>query len=377
MIGHKRIPGSEGGVEVVVEEIATRMVQQGHEVTVYNRKHKDFKNQKTYKGIKIINIPTINKKSLDAVIYSFLASVHALFGHYDVIHYHALGPSVMMCIPKLFRKKVVATVHGLDWQRSKWGEFGTKYLKYGEKTIAKKADVVIVLSKNVQNYFKETYNRETCYVPNGVTRPMIQNAQLIAKKYGLHQDDYILFLARIVPEKGLHYLLDAFRKVETNKKLVIAGGSSHTDSYFSEMMDKAKQDKRVITTGFVQGCEKEELLSNAFLYVLPSDIEGMPISLLEAMSYGIPCLTSDIEENLEVTQNEAMAFKKGNTEDLKNKLQKILRETKKTVNTAWQQKFNWNTCVEKTMQIYQKCCCQPIIKNSEDKKTTSVNRSVK
>lgn len=294
MIGHKRMPSREGGVEIVVEELSTRLVKKGHKVDVYNRKgknvqdkkiDKDKKNLKSYKGVKIITIPTINIKGIDALIYSFLASIRAIFGKYDVLHYHAEGSCAMLWIPHLFKKKIVVTIHGLDWQRSKWGGFATKYIKFGEKLAVKFADEIIVLSENVQKYFKDTYNRETKFIPNGVNKPIIRETKIIKEKYQLEKNRYILFLARIVPEKGLHYLIEAFKNIDTDKKLVIAGGASHTNDYLEKMKKMASEDKRIIMTGFVQGEELEELYSNCCLYCLPSDIEGMPLSLLEAMSY--------------------------------------------------------------------------------------------
>ncbi len=308
MIGHKRIPSREGGIEIVVEQLAVRMVQAGHRVDVYNRSghhvsgnEQDNKNKRNqYKGVRIITIPTFENKKLNAVVYSFLATIRALFGHYDVIHYHAEGPCSMLWIPHLLGIRTVATIHGLDWQRSKWGGFAEKFLLFGEKVAAKYADEVIVLSANMQKYFKDTYGRETILIPNGVIKPEKKSDIHIREKWGLTKDSYILFLARLVPEKGLHYLLDAYREIPTDKKLVIAGGSSHTDDYVEQIREKAMQDSRVLMTGFIQGELLEELYSNAYVYVLPSDVEGMPISLLEAMSYGNCCLISDIAENVEV-----------------------------------------------------------------------------
>ena len=293
MIGHKRIPSREGGVEVVVQELSTRLVKNGHRVDAYNRKgknvqdsnaDKDKKNLKEYKGVRIITIPTINKKGIDALIYSFFASMRALFGKYDVLHYHAEGSCAMLWIPHLFKKRIVVTIHGLDWQRSKWGGFATKYIKFGEKLAAKYADEIIVLSKGVQKYFKDTYNRDTNFIPNGVNKPEIREPKIIKEKYGLNKNDYILFLARIVPEKGLHYLIEAYKQINTDKKLVIAGGASHTNDYLEKIKKMASEDSRIIMTGFVQGEELKELYSNCYLYCLPSDIEGMPISLLEVMA---------------------------------------------------------------------------------------------
>ena len=363
MIGHKRVPSREGGVEVVVEELATRLVENGHQVDIYNRKGNNVADKKIktnkikeYKGARILTIPTINKKGIDALLYSFFASVRAAFGKYDVLHYHAEGSCGMLWIPHLFRKKIVVTIHGLDWQRSKWGGFATKYIKFGEKLAAKYADEIIVLSKGVQKYFKDTYNRETHFIPNGVNKPTVREPKIIKEKYGLEKEKYILFLARIVPEKGLQYLIEAYKQIDTNIKLVIAGGASHTNDFLEEIEKKASEDDRIIMTGFVQGEELNELFSNCLLYCLPSDVEGMPISLLEAMSYGRNCLVSDIEENVQVTGKYAETFEKGNIQDLKEKLEKCLKvkndyESKEISNYILN-KYNWNRVTKKTEKLY-------------------------
>lgn len=367
MIGQKRIPSREGGVEIVVSELSTRLVERGYEVDAYNRSGyhvsgKEFeehgKKGKFYNGTRLIVIPTFRNGKLNAIVYAFLATLRALFGRYDVIHYHAEGPCAMLFIPKLFGIRVVATIHGLDWQRAKWGNFASYVLKFGEKMAARYADEVIVLSENVQNYFKETYGRETKYICNGIARPEMKKADVIMQKYGLEKDGYILFLARLVPEKGLHYLIEAFRGIETGKKLVIAGGSSHSHEYMQRIETMASRDPRIIMTDFVQGRILEELYSNAYLFVLPSDVEGMAISLLEAMSYGNCCLVSDIEENLEVVGDKAAAFKKGNVADLKRQLGRLIenKELVEQYKSGAQDyicdKYNWEDVVERTCRLY-------------------------
>lgn len=320
MIGHKRIPGREGGVEVAVEELSLHMAAMGHDVTVYNRSKRGFAKASEYKGVHIITVPTIDSKNLDAVIYSFLATIHALFCHYDIIHYHSEGPCAFLWILKLFGKRVIVTVHGLDWQRCKWGKFASRFIHYGEKTAAKYADEIIVLSQNTNKYFLDQYGRKTHYIPNGVGEPNIRKAKIIKEKWGLDKDNFILYLARIVPEKGLHYLLDAFRTIDTNKRLVIAGESSHTNDYVEKIKNLAADDDRVLMTGFVKGEVLEELYSNCYVYVLPSDVEGMPLTLLEAMSYGCRCLVSDIPENAEIAANHARLFEHGNVSSLRETL---------------------------------------------------------
>ena len=264
----------------------------------------------------------------------------------------------MIWIPKLFRKRVVVTIHGLDWQRSKWGGFASKYIKFGEKMAAKFADEIIVLSEGVQKYFKDTYNRDTRFIPNGINKVENRDPKIIKEKYGLDKENYILFLARIVPEKGLDYLIDAYKKINTNMKLVIAGGASHTNDYYESIQEKIKDDNRIIMTGFVSGQELEELYSNCYIYVLPSDIEGMPISLLEAMSYGRNCLVSNIPENIDVTKDKAISFEKSNVDDLKEKLEKLINGNNLTYSQEIKDfilsKYYWDDIVDKTELLYKK-----------------------
>lgn len=366
MIGHKRIPSREGGVERVVEELAVRMAKKGHRVVAYNRAghhvagvQNDTGRQKEYKGVQIVTIPTFERKSLNAVVYVMLATVHAAFQHYDVIHFHAEGACAFIWLPKLLHIRVVATIHGLDWKRAKWGGFATRFLKFSEKMAAKYADELIVLSPETQRYFKDTYGRDTRYIPNGVDVPILQKPKIIQKKYGLSGQDYVLFLARIVPEKGLHYLIEAYQTAACSKKLVIAGGSSHTDEYMEHITAMCKENPNIIMTGFVQGRELEELFSNCCLYVLPSDIEGMPISLLEAMSYGAQCLVSDIEENIAVTGAFAETFQKADIEDLREKLEILtgqgysFRYTPKEIENYITKKYKWDEIVERTVLLYK------------------------
>ena len=368
MIGHKRIPSREGGVEIVVEELSTRMAKLGHDVICYNRsgRHALDKTQKVnklkeYKNVKIKTVLTIDKKGLAAVTSSFFGTLKILFSKVDIVHYHAEGPCYWIWIIKAFsKKKVIVTIHGLDWQRAKWGGFATKFIKKGEERAVKYADEIIVLSKNVQNYFLNNYNRKTNFIPNGVNKPEIIKPDMITKKYGIKKDDYILFLGRMVPEKGIHYLIEAYNQTKTSKKLVIAGGSSDTSSYYQELKDEAKNNKNIIFTGFVQGKELEELYSNAYIYCLPSDLEGMPLSLLEAMSYGNCCLTSDIDECAEVLENKGIIFRKSNVDDLSKQLQilcdnkDLVKKYKNEAQDYILKKYNWDDVVEKTLKLYDK-----------------------
>lgn len=366
MLGHKRIPSREGGVEVVVEQLSKRMAALGHNVTCYNRgghhvsgAEFEIEHRSMYEGVRLATVPTIDKRGIAAMSASVSAAVAAAFHKYDVVHIHAEGPAFMCWLPRLLGKKIIVTIHGLDHQRAKWGRLASTYIMMGEKNAVRFADEIIVLSKGVQDYFMDTYGRKTVLIPNGVNRPALRKAELIQEKFGLNKDDYILYLGRLVPEKGIQYLIEAFRNVETDKKLVIAGGSSDTDTFAQELRELAAGDERIIFTGFVQGQPLEELFSNAYLYCLPSDLEGMPLSLLEAMSYGSCCLTSDIPECADVMEDHGVTFRKGDVADLTEKLRHLCaapQEVQRYQESAADyicDRFNWDHVTEQTLALYR------------------------
>ncbi len=372
MIGQKGIPSRAGGIEIHVEEISKRLVYLDCEVEAYCRKgycDKEFNDSK-YEGITIKYTPFIKSKHLDAITHTFTATIRALLSKCDIFHYHALGPSTLAFIPRLFRKKVVCTVHGLDWQRGKWGKFASSYLKFGEYSTAKFSHKTINVSKNLVDHYREKYNLKTTYIPNGVERPELRKPLSIKDKYQLNTDDYILFLARLVPEKGIHYLIDAYSKIKTEKKLVIAGGASHSSDYENELRNMARENKNIIFTGFVRGEELAELYSNAYFYVLPSDIEGLPISLLEAMSYGNCCLVSDIPENIAVVSTMGYSFEKSNPDDLADKLNMLIQDESKVLSVKKYagdyilRKYNWDRIAVETKNVYKELMNSKINKNS-------------
>ena len=384
MLGHKRIPSREGGVEIVVEELAARMALSVHDVTVYNRKgshvagigneQKEYGKKYNYKGVHVKTVWTLQSKSLNAIVYSFLATLRAMCSKAEVIHFHAEGPCSMIPLAKLSGKRCVATIHGLDWQRAKWGGFATRFLLFGEKMAAKHADEVIVLSKGVQQYFDDTYGRRTILIPNGINCPEYREVQLIKEKYNLQKDGYLLFLARLVPEKAVHTLIEAYEKSTVELPLVIAGGCSHSSEYEEKVRDmanslnekttnKKNKNKQVILTGFVQGRELEELYGNCALYILPSEIEGMPLSLLEAMSYGCLCLTSDICENTDVMGECGLHFKTGDVDSLTQALNELVPNLARTrgeeiyspdyIRNYVLKKYNWDDVVRRTLECYE------------------------
>ena len=365
MFGHKRIPSREGGVEVVVEQLAVRMAAQGHDVTCYNRgghhvSGAEFDTSDDCPSVRLRTVPTLDKKGLAAVTSSFFAALCAAFGRYDAVHIHAEGPAFMSFLPKLLGKRVIVTVHGLNWQCDKWQKsFAAKYIYMGEKMAVRFADEIIVLSKSTQQYFMDAYGRETKYIPNGVNRPEIVEAAEITEKFGLTKGGYFLSLGRLVPEKGIHYLIEAFRGLRTDKKLVIAGGSSDTDEYVAQLKAMAAEDDRILFTGFVQGQLLEELYSNCYVFVLPSNVEGMPLSLLEAMSYGNCCVVSDIPQCTEPAENKVLTFPKGDVKVLRETLQHLCDSPEETtkyktgVRDFICEKYNWDEVVQQTLELYQ------------------------
>ncbi len=364
MLGHKYIPSREGGIEVVVEELAARLVQRGHQVTCYNRSRRlttppDYVPIREYKGIRLKTVFTIEQRGWAAMTSSLFGALCTALGRYDIVHFHAEGPCFFIWLPKLFRKTCVATIHSLDWQRAKWRNgFASKYIHWGEKAAVRFADRIIVLSPSVQDYFAQTYGRETIVIPNGVTRPQPQQADQITQQFGLHKDEYLLFLGRIVPEKGLEYLIQAYKQLHTEKKLVIAGGGSDTERYVKDLQDLCASEERIVFTGFVEGQLLEELYSNAYLYCLPSDLEGMPLSLMEAMSYGNCCVVSDIPECADVVEDYGIVFQKGNVADLTDKLQNLcdhpnqVEDMKRASADYICGKYSWEDMANQTLEVY-------------------------
>ncbi len=366
MIGHKFIPSRNGGVEVVVSHLAPHLAALGCEVTCFNRTNREQKKQRKagglpreYKGVRLVWTPTVDRRGLAAMSSSVIATVMAAFGRFDLVHFHTEGPCVLCWLPRLLGKKIVVTVHGLDHQRQKWGRFASAYIMRGEKAAVRHADRIIVLSEGVRRYFRETYGRETVLIPNGIDPAEPRPACEITERFGLAPREYILFLGRLVPEKGIHYLIEAYQKLKTDKKLVIVGGASDTNDYVRQLYGMAGDSPSILFAGFQEGTVLEELYSNAYLYVLPSDLEGMPLTLLEAMNYGCCCVTSDIGECADVMDGSGFTFSRGNAEALRETLQELCDhpdkaeakrgEARRTVAA----KYTWREITAQTDALYR------------------------
>lgn len=365
MIGHKRYGSREGGVEVVVAELARRMAALGHEVTCYDRSGADVMtgdaadcHERSVDGVRVVPVRTVDKKGLAALSSSYFATLAAIKDGPDVIHYHAEGPCVPLPLAKRAGIRTVATIHGLDWQRAKWGRLASTYIKMGEKAAATKADGLIVLSKSAQSYFEDAYGRTATFIPNGIEKKRSRPANQIKDKWGLDEGSYLLYLGRLVPEKRPELLIEAFKKLDTDKRLVIAGGGSDTSEYEASLREAAQGGPRVLFTGFVNGEPLEELYSNCYAYVLPSDVEGMPMSLLEAMAYGCSCVTSDIPECADVLAGNGVTFEKGSVDSLRAALQGLLADGDRgrvlgaAAKSHVEKAYNWDSVVERTLAVY-------------------------
>lgn len=365
MIGHKRYGSREGGVEVVVTELARRMAALGHEVTCYDRLGADVmtgdaadRRERVVDGVRVVPVKTIDKKGLAALSSSYFATLAAIKDRPDVIHYHAEGPCVPLPLAKRAGIRTVATIHGLDWQRAKWGKLASTYIKMGERAAANKSDGLIVLSKSAQSYFEGAYGRKATFIPNGIEAKQPRPVNQIKDKWGLDEGSYLLYLGRLVPEKRPELLIEAFRKLDTDKSLVIAGGGSDTSEYEASLREAAQGDPRILFTGFVSGEPLEELYSNCYAYMLPSDVEGMPMSLLEAMAHGRCCVTSDIPECADVLAGNGVTFEKGSADSLWAALQGLLTDGDRgrVLGTAAKEHvektYNWESVVERTLELY-------------------------
>ena len=323
-IGGRGLISKYSGIETYYEEVGKRLAEMGFDLTVYCRSY-FTPDVSAHNGMRLVRLPTIRSKHLETVIHTFLSTVHVMFRRCDIVHYHALGPALFSFFPRLVGKKTVVTVQGLDWQRKKWGRLASLTLRLGEIASARAPNATMVVSQNLQDYYRLHYGAATVYVPNGaVLRERVAACTIL--DWGLAPDNYILFLGRFSPEKNCHLLIDAYEKLETPLKLVLAGGSSHTSPYVRELRKHASD--RIILLDWVSGEELTELLTNAALFVLPSDLEGLSLALLDAMGAGVCVLTSDIPENQEVVENAGFTFRAGSVDDLARMLALLASDSK-------------------------------------------------
>ncbi len=371
MIGQKGIPASYGGVERHTEELAVRLAEKGHRVFVYARNYYVSEKISEFKKVKIIKIPTIKSKNLDAICHTFLSSLDILRRDVGIIHYQGIGPSSLLLIPKILKRKakIVVTFHTRDYLNPKWGWFAKFYLKLSEKIMIYFADQIIVVSKNLKDYCQTKYQKKVYYIPNGISLPVENSSEEITDNFCLEKDNYILTVSRLVEQKGIQFLIEAYNSICRKKllekipSLVIVGGAVYTDSYFKKLKKTANNNPKIIFLDFQQGKKLQELFSNCLFFVNPSVLEGLSIALLEAMSYGKCVLVSDIPENLEAVNHQAekygTAFKNKNAADLAKKIEFLLGNPESTKEKGKQaqdyvlKKYNWDKIASETIEVYK------------------------
>jgi len=363
IIGQKGIPARFGGVERHVEDLAVLLVERGLEVLAYTRPNYTPENSKSYKGVELVSIPSLPTKHLDAITHTFLAILDLAFRRRDVdiVHFHSIGPSSLIWLVKLLRPRlpIIATFHTQCYHHGKWGGFARGYLKFGERMICSLPNRTITVSRGLFDYVKKMYNGNFVYIPNGVARKeQVELKEVV--KWGLEKDGYFLVVSRLVRHKGIHHVIKAYNRLKTDKKLVIVGASAFTDDYIKELLTLAAPNQKIIFTDNQAGRTLEELFSNAYLFVQPSESEGLSIALLEAMAYNLPVVSSDIPENLEVIENAGIIFENKNVDDLIVKLiyclenPEVLAKKKALALKKVLTEYDWEKIVDKIVLEYEK-----------------------
>lgn len=363
MIGGRGIPATHGGVERAVQELSVRLAARGHEVTVFCRTPYCPQQLPEYQGVRLRYLPCVNTKHLEAFSHTALAvGETAVRNEFDIFHFHATGPTAFGVVPSLLGRPVVATMQGLDYRRAKWGPVASAYLRLCARLAATLPRETIVVSRMLERHCRERYGRTTTYIPNGV--PPAPDAPLETHNpFGLEPENYVLFLSRLVPEKGAHTLIEAYRGLDTEIPLAVCGEPTHSESYHARLRALAGGDPRIRFLGGVYGDLKERLLHSALVYVHPSEIEGLPIALLEAMAHGRCVLTSDIEENLEALGTEPRAgeaFRSGDAESLRERLRHLLDaadERERLGRLALDRvraEYDWDRITAMTEQVYHR-----------------------
>ncbi|MCA9960204.1 MAG: DUF1972 domain-containing protein [Anaerolineales bacterium] len=307
LLGTRGIPASYSGFETCVEQLGQRLVERGHDVTVYCRTHHITYEGTHYKGMRLIKLPTIANKYLDTMVHSFISSLHALGQRYDIALYFIAGNSPVTWIPRLVGTKTLLNVDGLDWKREKWPTFAKKYIQFAEYLATKLPNLYLTDSQVVQNYYRDRFNSEPPYVPYGSDVTLVSPGETLAK-FDLEPQKYILFVGRLVPENCAHHLVAAFKQLDTDMKCVIVGDAAYAEEYIASLKQQAEDDPRIIFTGYVFGQGYYELGSHAYIFVETSGVGGTHPALVEAMAFGNCVITHNTPENLETIGDAGFAY---------------------------------------------------------------------
>jgi glycosyltransferase involved in cell wall biosynthesis len=362
MFGTRGLPATHGGVERAVEELSTRLASRGHEVVVFCRTGYCSSRPALYRGVKLRYLPSIPTKHLEAASHSLLSALCSAAGDFDLIHIHSIGPALFSPIPRIGRKRVVVTMHAMDWKRRKWGRVAKAALRAGAWAGAHFPHATITVSKSARRHLQETHGRAPFYIPNGVN----VTARL-ADERAAAEPPYLLFLGRLVPEKKVDDLIRAFKDLPLPARLVIAGDGYFSDQHVEMLHQLAFGDARITFTGAVYGERKEELVAGAAALVNPSELEGNPIVVLEALSHGVPVLVSDIEEHLEILEGDnapgalGAIFRTGDREDLKQGLANVLGLDRDPASRHHRRnfvlrEFDWDRITAATEEVYRASC---------------------
>jgi len=360
-IGQKGIPTKQGGIEKHVEELSRKLAELGFDITVYSRPSYTGDKRKSYDwhGIKVINLPSLKTKNFDAITHTFISTMHALTQDYDIIHYHGVGPALLSFIPRIFKPsaKVIVTFHCIDSQHQKWSRFAKFMLTLGEYAACKFPHETIAISKTLHRYCQYQYQTASNYIPNGVAISADQNLSAL-DGLDLKRKNYIVAISRLIRHKGIHTLINAYNGINTDMPLVIIGDGANTDAYVKEMQSLAKDNPKIIFAGRKSGADLTALFKNAYLFVQPSEAEGLSIALLEAMAYGVPAIISNIEENQEAAENLALEFVNKSPEDLKRKLmyaldnEDIILALARRAQERVKQEYDWDNIARSTAELY-------------------------
>ncbi len=308
LLGTRGIPASYSGFETCVEQLGQRLVQRGHQVTVYCRAHHITYSEPTYKGMRLVKLPTIPNKYLDTLIHSFISSIHAFSQGYDVGIYFIAGNSPVTWIPRLVRTKTVLNVDGLDWKREKWPTIAKKYIQFAEYLATKLPNQYITDSEVVQNYYQDKYQSRPPYIPYGSEIELIPAGETLAT-FGLEPQKYVLFVGRLVPENCAHHIVDAFKQIkDTDFKCVIVGDAAYAEEYIASLKARAADDPRIIFTGYVFGKGYHELGTNAAIFIESSGVGGTHPALIEAMAFGSCVIVNNTAENLETIGDAGFVY---------------------------------------------------------------------